>query len=196
MPVAKRYCLEYVNGTVECFRETGFWYTTHGQVIKWSILGSLFALFMLWFIGGYIHARRRMKAGKPLLKYHRFLVSRQDLNRHTPSAQNNFTFYAPPSSQQNPYTARPNNGGAWTDAPPTYTGDAPPQYFAPGAPKQDAGGVEMGMYGGPPVGQQVSGVVGATGGGNGGADAEQGLPPRPPQKAKAVLKGFTDRFRK
>lgn len=41
------------------------------MIIKWAILGSLFALFMLWFIGGYIHAKRRLKAGKPLLGYHR-----------------------------------------------------------------------------------------------------------------------------
>jgi hypothetical protein len=41
------------------------------MIIKWAILGTLFALFMLWFIGGYIHARRRLKAGKPLLAYHR-----------------------------------------------------------------------------------------------------------------------------
>jgi len=41
------------------------------MIIKWAILGSLFAFFMLWFIGGYIHAKRRLKAGKPLLGYHR-----------------------------------------------------------------------------------------------------------------------------
>ena len=42
-----------------------------GMIIKWAILGSMFAFFMLWFIGGYIHAKRRLKAGKPLLGYHR-----------------------------------------------------------------------------------------------------------------------------
>jgi hypothetical protein len=82
-------------------------------------------------------------------------------------------------------------------------GDAPPQYFAPpGATKANpnqSGGqpMEMPQYGAPAgmsQGPQQSGVVGASG------DVEQGgsqaLPPRPPQKAKAVLKGFTDRFRK
>ena len=42
-----------------------------GMIIKWAILGSFFLFFMLWFFGGYIHAKRRLKAGKPLLKYHR-----------------------------------------------------------------------------------------------------------------------------
>jgi hypothetical protein len=41
------------------------------MIIKWAILGSFFLFFMLWFFGGYIHAKRRLKAGKPLLKYHR-----------------------------------------------------------------------------------------------------------------------------
>ena len=86
-------------------------------------------------------------------------------------------------------------------------GDAPPQYFAPPSatkanPNQSGQPMEMPQYGAPvgmaPVGMapgpQQSGVVGGSG------DVEQGgsqaLPPRPPQKAKAVLKGFTDRFRK
>lgn len=60
-------------------------------------------------------------------------------------------------------------------------------------PNQHAQGVEMAAYGAP-QGPQQSGVVGGDveQGGNGG----EALPPRPPQKAKAVLKGFTDRFRK
>lgn len=86
-------------------------------------------------------------------------------------------------------------------------GDAPPQYFGPpGAtktnPNQSGRPMEMPQYGAPQYGApmapgpQQSGVVGGSNG-----DVEQGpsqgdLPPRPPQKAKAVLKGFTDRFRR
>lgn len=78
--------------------------------------------------------------------------------------------------------------------------DAPPGYFAPpGATKANpnqhqtgAQQMEMPLYGA--QGPQQSGVVG----GSGDADVESGqaLPPRPPQKAKAMLKGFTERFRK
>ncbi|KAF2627966.1 hypothetical protein BU25DRAFT_340545, partial [Macroventuria anomochaeta] len=176
-----------------------------GMIIKWAILGSLFAFFMLWFIGGYIHAKRRLKAGKPLLAYHRFLVSWQERKRYGQTPQNHFTFYA----TQNPYQTRPpyqqRQDGSWPEPPPMYNGgDAPPQYFAPpGAtkvnPNQSGQQMEMPQYGAPVAqGPQQNGVVGGNGG-NGG-DVEQGgsqaLPPRPPQKAKAVLKGFTDRFRK
>ncbi|KAF3001429.1 hypothetical protein E8E13_007826 [Curvularia kusanoi] len=178
------------------------------MIIKWAILGGLFLIFMLWFIGGFIHAKRRLKAGKPLLGYHRFLVSYQDRKRYGQTPQNHFTFYA----TQNPYQQRPpyqqRQDGSWPEPPPMYNGtDAPPQYFAPpGATKMNPNqggpgqGMEMPQYGMPPngvpQGPQQSGVVGS---GNANADVElggQALPPRPPQKAKAVLKGFTERFRK
>jgi hypothetical protein len=42
-----------------------------GIIIKWIILGVFFAIFMLWFVGGYIHAKQRLKKGLPLLGYHR-----------------------------------------------------------------------------------------------------------------------------
>jgi heme/copper-type cytochrome/quinol oxidase subunit 2 len=46
-----------------------------GVIIKWTIVSLIFAFFLAWFIGGYWHARRRMKAGKPLLAYHRVRYS-------------------------------------------------------------------------------------------------------------------------
>ena len=87
------------------------------------------------------------------------------------------------------------NGG---DAPPQYP---PPRYLAPpgatkASPNQSGQPMEMAPYGAPMgQGPQQSGVVGGSNG-----DVEQGgsqaMPPRAPQKAKAVLKGFTERFRK
>jgi hypothetical protein len=100
------------------------------------------------------------------------------------------------------------NGQQYAEPPPQY--DAPPQYFGPQKPA-DGQGVEMPMYGqqsgvvgqggpqvqpfGAPQGQQ-SGVVGGPQAGPQNGDLEQQLPPRPPQQAKAVLRGFVDRFRK
>lgn len=39
--------------------------------IKWSIVGAIFVLFLVLFVGGYWHAQRRMKKGLPPLAYHR-----------------------------------------------------------------------------------------------------------------------------
>ena len=45
--------------------------TQTGLIVKWAILGGFFLFFTAWFLGGYIHAKYRLKKGKPLLAYHR-----------------------------------------------------------------------------------------------------------------------------
>ena len=40
-------------------------------IVKWSILGGIFLIFTLWFVGGYFHAKRRIRKGLPPLAYHR-----------------------------------------------------------------------------------------------------------------------------
>ncbi|KAF2789943.1 hypothetical protein K505DRAFT_365163 [Melanomma pulvis-pyrius CBS 109.77] len=219
MVLSKRYCLEYTDGTVECFRE-GFWYTDKGIIIKWCILAGIFFFFMAWFVGGYMHARRRMRKGLPLLSYHRWLVPYNERKKWGQTPQNHFTFYATqpgygPQSQQPHYAQRPD--GTYPDAPPLYNGnDAPPGYsMPPGATKTNPNqhGVEMPQYGVPPppptypMGAQQTGVVG---GGYAQPDVEnqnqqqqqqqqqhqsQDLPPRP-QQAKLAFTSFVSRFKR
>ncbi|OAL56043.1 hypothetical protein IQ07DRAFT_639667 [Pyrenochaeta sp. DS3sAY3a] len=209
MVLDKRYCVEYVDGTRECFREDGFWYTDKGIIIKWVILAAIFVFFMAWFVGGYIHAKRRLKKGQPLLAYHRFLVSYSERKRYGQAGipQNHFTFYQT-APGYNPHTNGPyqqRQDGAWAEPPPLYNNnDAPPGYFAPpGAtkthPNQGGMAMEMPMYAGGPQGGQQSGVVGGNGRGSGNGDVEMGqtqaLPPRP-QAAKAKIMGVLERFRR
>lgn len=120
MSFTKRECFERFDGSVECFNN-GFWYSrvsrppqlTHvdiafgspqrrrkltstlqtGEIIKWSVLAGIFLFFMAWFIGGYMHAKRRMRKGLPLKAYHRvclfFLpcsISRGTFIHSTPTA--------------------------------------------------------------------------------------------------------------
>lgn len=212
-------CFQEVDG-IHCYVDgDGFWYTDKGIIIKWILLVTFFAIFFGWFVGGYIHAKRRLRRGLPLLPYHRFLVSYSERRRYGQAAppQNHFTFY----QTQNPYQQQQSNptayqqrqDGAWAEPPPLYHNtDAPPQYFAPpGATKADpsqgggAGGVELGQYGpaGPAglQGGQQSGFIGAGEGTSGSGHGEQtesstpGLPPRP-ESAKTRLKGMVGRFRR
>jgi hypothetical protein len=131
------------------------------------------------------------------------LVSWQERKRYGQAniPQNNYTPYNPYSTQ----TYQQRHDGAWAEPPPMYNGDAPPMYGAPpGAtkanPNQSALGMEMPAYSAPvaqgPQGVQQSGVVSGDVEQGGLAGQTEQLPPRPPQKAKAVLKGFTERFRK
>lgn len=39
--------------------------------IKFAILASIFVVFVAYFLGGYLHAQRRIKKGLPPLAYHR-----------------------------------------------------------------------------------------------------------------------------
>ncbi|KAF2736643.1 hypothetical protein EJ04DRAFT_510946 [Polyplosphaeria fusca] len=200
MGLVKRYCVEYVDGTVECFRD-GFWYSDTGIIVKWSILAAFFLLFFGWFVGGYIHAKRRMRKGLPLMAYHRWLIPYSERQKHGQVPQNHFTFYA-----AQPYQVqRPD--GTYPEPPPMYSNDAPPGYVPPpGATKMAPNQTFMEMPRYPPpagpypaTGQQ-SGVVGTSQDGHVQAgQMEQGqgqeLPPRP-QQAKMALNNFLGRFRK
>jgi hypothetical protein len=203
MPLYKRvYCNVYSDGTTECY-EPGFWYTDKGIIIKWSILAAIFFFFMAWFVGGYMHAMRRLRAGKPLLAYHRWLVPYKQRQRYGQAPQNHFTFYA---AQPQPYGQRPD--GTYPEPPPLYTNDAPPQYMPPpGATKAHpmqtyethlpAAMPPAGMHSQPteayPMAPQQTGFVG--GSSNGNALPEQQLPPRP-ERVKTAASNFLSRFRK
>lgn len=58
----------------------GWWYSPAAYVVKWTVILSLFLGFFLWITLGYIHARRRMRAGLKPLAYHRVRVFEQLMN--------------------------------------------------------------------------------------------------------------------
>ncbi|KAI1844818.1 hypothetical protein JX266_009046 [Neoarthrinium moseri] len=117
-------------------REVPFWWTKEGVIIKWSIFFGLIALFLLYLIGGYLHARRRMRKGLAPLRYHRCLVPRAQLARVDPAyayPQNpTYTNYAAGGPPQGGYY------GMQPMPPPVYDPNRPPMYDVPppGAPPQ------------------------------------------------------------
>ncbi|KAF2662981.1 hypothetical protein K491DRAFT_10285 [Lophiostoma macrostomum CBS 122681] len=194
------YCVVYDDGTEQCYRDS-FWYSNTGYIVKWCILAGFFLFFMAWFVGGYLHAKSRMKKGLPLLGYHRWLVSYNQRKRYGQTPQNHFTFYA-----SQPYGQR--QDGNYAEPPPVYNGnDAPPQYYAPPGTAKPSGtqnAMEMPEYVGPPapalaptggypMGPQQTGVMG--GGPQDVESQNQQLPPRP-QQAKEKLSNFVSRFRR
>ena len=48
-----------------------WWYSDRAEAIKWGVVGGIFFIVVLWLVGGYFHARRRVKKGLPPLAYHR-----------------------------------------------------------------------------------------------------------------------------
>jgi hypothetical protein len=48
-----------------------WWTSPIAYAIKWGIIAGIFVLFLAFFLGGYLHAQRRMSRGLPPLAYHR-----------------------------------------------------------------------------------------------------------------------------
>lgn len=66
--------------------------------IKWAIVSLMFVFFLVFFVGGYFHAQRRIKKGLPPLRYHRWFLPRRQrmiyMNGGNGSVpQNQFSFY-------------------------------------------------------------------------------------------------------
>lgn len=105
--------------------DDGFWWTRTGQIVRWSVFfGLMFILFA--FMGlSYWHAKRRIRKGLVPLRYHRWLLNREQRAQYDPSYQNPQVFY----------TAYPRPGaqyGMHPMPPPVYDPNGqPPTYQGP-----------------------------------------------------------------
>lgn len=112
------------------------------MAVRYAIVGSLFALALLYFVGGYFHALRRLRKGLPPLRYHRWMVQRRlyMMNAMNNGQNNNngsggyynsgAAYYGPPGSQQ------PGQGGYqmenYPPPPPAYNPqEVPPPTYQP-----------------------------------------------------------------
>ncbi|KAK5556857.1 hypothetical protein LTR46_005369 [Exophiala xenobiotica] len=59
------------------FNNGYWWYSSTAYAIKWAIIAAILVAFLVFFVAGYWHARRRMRKGLPPLAYHRWLVPRR-----------------------------------------------------------------------------------------------------------------------
>jgi len=59
------------------FNDGYWWYSSTAYAIKWAIIAAILVAFLVFFVAGYLHARRRMRKGQPPLAYHRWLVPRR-----------------------------------------------------------------------------------------------------------------------
>ncbi|KFA63016.1 hypothetical protein S40285_07242 [Stachybotrys chlorohalonatus IBT 40285] len=109
---------------VENGRPIPWWYShtlilnQDGIIVKWAILLSFVVLMFAYFVGGYLHARWRLKKGLAPLAYHRCLVARR-------------TYSEPTYPMYNTY--RGDYGMHYAPPPPVYDGSRPPMYEGPGA---------------------------------------------------------------
>jgi len=71
-----------------------------GEISRYAIVGGIIVLILAWMVGGYYHAQRRLRQGKPPLLYHRWLVpkSQRYLSQVAPS--HTYPQYSAPPARQ------------------------------------------------------------------------------------------------
>lgn len=161
-----------------------------GRIVKWSVFLVIIVLITAYLLGGYLHARSRLKKGLPPKGYHRWMVPRPQLARVDPR----YGYPQQPGGHAQWTTYRPadaygmqNMGGM--PPPPVYdpTAARPPGYEPPeGGSKVDpAQGMASWEQG-----QQREQGAGSAGDGN------FAPPPGPPPPAVATNNtGNTNPFR-
>jgi hypothetical protein len=100
--------------------------TQTGTTARYIILCVLFTLLLGYFVGGYAHARRRLKKGLAPLPYHRWMVQRKV--QYARPQQQHYTPYGPYS--HDPYAEGYQMHGTGPP-PPAYQRDGPPAYAPP-----------------------------------------------------------------
>jgi len=115
--------------------------------IKWAVIAAITVFFLVYMVGGYMHAQRRMKKGLPPLAYHRWIVSRQQkaaFAQQYPQYANQFSFYRAQQDRVGPYGTygyAPNGqayqmGGMYAPPPPAYNEPDYVPAYTPAAPNK------------------------------------------------------------
>ena len=115
-----------------------------GSAVRYTIVAVLFTLLFAYFVGGYLHARRRARKNLPPLRYHAWMLRRSTRGHPRYYYQNQpmYTNQQNPyyNNQQNPYYGQqpqhPDSYGmqnsTFAPPPPAYqAGDAPPPVYQP-----------------------------------------------------------------
>ncbi|KAK3115552.1 hypothetical protein LTR53_004999 [Teratosphaeriaceae sp. CCFEE 6253] len=101
-----------------------WWWTPAGMAVRYAVVAFLFAFILIFFVGGYYHARRRLRKGLQPLAYHRWMVRRylQGPQQHA--------YMAHQQQQQPPYQGYQMDH--YAPPPPAYNNaDAPPPVYQP-----------------------------------------------------------------
>lgn len=97
----------------------GWWYSNEAFIIKWVVVAAIFAFFLIFVVGGYFHARYRMKKGLRPLRYQRYLISRQQREQYFPSTLvSGVAYHRPHRFSQTPQYGQNYPMQPWGPAPP------------------------------------------------------------------------------
>ena len=142
------------------------------MAVRYAIITVLFALVLLYFVGGYWHAKRRIRKNLAPLPYHRWMVSRR---RYQPANQQWYNHQPNGPHSQQPYYQ--NNDTA-------YGGSYGMQGYAPPPPAYDAHMAPPPVYQPPQGGSKVAADQHYTAmpGGRSGESSDAAAAPAPPAR--------------
>ncbi|KAF1992141.1 hypothetical protein K402DRAFT_416613 [Aulographum hederae CBS 113979] len=103
-----------------------WWFSETGFIVKWVVVSVIFFVFFVWIIGGYYHARRRIRQGLKPMGYHRWLVPAHQ--RYSTVPVNSYAYY---TSRPDGYGGGGPAFGTYNEPPPVYGGEMPPTYQPP-----------------------------------------------------------------
>ncbi|EON64264.1 hypothetical protein W97_03495 [Coniosporium apollinis CBS 100218] len=129
--LAKR---EYYVDAYGNYQFDSWWDSPAGYTVKYVVFAAIVLFIIVWFVGGYYHAQRRMKKGLPPLAYHRFLVNRRQRAQFDPTYQHPQHHYTVYPLHRPYYMQQQQNGYQmqnYPEPPPLYSHDVPPAYQGP-----------------------------------------------------------------
>ncbi|KAL1304003.1 hypothetical protein AAFC00_000444 [Neodothiora populina] len=144
--LSKRMTCDYYGN---CIDDDGH-YSWTDYYVRYAVVAAIFFCIIVFVLGAYYHATRRIRRGLQPLPYHRWLVRRSRWDPHRqPPQQNTYAYYANNPSQSQPMYPMNGNGAqqqpppnGWAPPPPAYgqhVWDTPPVYQPPpGASKASA----------------------------------------------------------
>ncbi|KAK3187612.1 hypothetical protein K4F52_003670 [Lecanicillium sp. MT-2017a] len=112
--LAPRIIYTYDDGSVP------FWYTETGYIVRWVLFSVFVLIVLLWVVGGYFHARHRIKKGLRPMGYHSCFAPRRA--RYSQAG-----WYGSQQQQQYGHNAYNMNN---MPPPPMYDSTRPPEYYA------------------------------------------------------------------
>jgi len=115
-----------------------WWYSPTAYAIKWAVIAAIFLFFLVFFVGGYLHATRRMKKGLAPLRYHRWMLPRRhrlafyQAHPEIPNPYARTAYYTPGYGAHGPAYPMGPYGQQYPPPPPAYgENDYVPPYPGP-----------------------------------------------------------------
>nr|POE49405.1 hypothetical protein CFP56_50322 [Quercus suber] len=119
-----------INGDSPGDDQGSWWWSPAGFTVRYIIVAVVFGALLLFFVGGYYHANRRVRKGLAPLPYHRWMVQRRVWGNEP--RYNQYAQYPARFASQGPEQGQTYRMEGYAPPPPAYNSElAPPPAYQP-----------------------------------------------------------------